>query len=760
MQEFTFELNSSLIYSTSALELFQKGGFHLDAAKEHHKRAILYGYLQRPDLQATELRKAKQILTHLHDCSYTEDDKAASILIELAFARNQVLSSFRTLRLGDTSMAMALADTAWLLLDEAVEKAEILEPVPASIIALQANFDKSLMGIQLPLEYGRHNEIMDAFDFSISLLDGQLLQLVQKVNKAHFLSRKTEDCSSFQDSLYNQAVESIDGIDPESASITDLRIRNGLSKYLSALECSCAEIDDDASLAANALQRAEQTMTDYETFLGRIDTEPSQEALLGDWHGNYLDAVDIVMRSNRILKNDEYANVALSLSNRSKSVALSSALRNRSRMELYDQKYLEIYQLLNELKSNRDQAINQNKVAEAKDAQDQISYLYTNLIPLKDSTSRQLFRDIAYGYNFTNNDVQNDLPNYQTAAIDIFYGRGEIVIHTITKTSQRQFTSTVDISFINAWRAIKNHDATGNDAAKNAYKIYQKILEPAIQWIRQQGGINQLIIARDKMFTDFAFDYFPTDEPKEYDWSGSRLLIDEFAITYVYSLPVYTNANSLMANRSRSRKEWVGFTALQGFETAIRRVEALPALYSRVTEISNRYFTSNHFYKNCTKDIFLDEVEQAKFITVCTHGYENSGPTEGYFMQMHPSLSYPSGEIRNEDIYPLNLSADLSLLINCHSAEGEIFTAEGEKSLARAFMFAGSLSVIAGNDLLKDNMVSYLLSKFHKYWIDEGLSSANALRLAKLDARSAFPGTPPERWGSLLHYGLLDIYYD
>jgi CHAT domain-containing protein len=88
------------------------------------------------------------------------------------------------------------------------------------------------------------------------------------------------------------------------------------------------------------------------------------------------------------------------------------------------------------------------------------------------------------------------------------------------------------------------------------------------------------------------------------------------------------------------------------------------------------------------------------------------------------------GQLTTDEIYGLDLDADLVVLSACRSGGG-VITGDGIASLARAFFYAGSPSVIVSVWDVADQPTSRLLPAFYRHWL-KGADKATALREAQL----------------------------
>jgi CHAT domain-containing protein len=88
------------------------------------------------------------------------------------------------------------------------------------------------------------------------------------------------------------------------------------------------------------------------------------------------------------------------------------------------------------------------------------------------------------------------------------------------------------------------------------------------------------------------------------------------------------------------------------------------------------------------------------------------------------------GLLSAEEIYGLDLDADLVVLSACRSAGGRV-TGDGIATFARAFIYAGTPSLVASLWDVADEPTNRLLPDFYRSWL-AGASKARALRAAQL----------------------------
>jgi CHAT domain-containing protein len=136
-----------------------------------------------------------------------------------------------------------------------------------------------------------------------------------------------------------------------------------------------------------------------------------------------------------------------------------------------------------------------------------------------------------------------------------------------------------------------------------------------------------------------------------------------------------------------------------------------------------------------TKDYVLNGgVKGHRIVHFATHGLLNSEHPElsGLVLsQLDEHGNARNGFLRVNDIYNLDLSADLIVLSACRTGFGKDVRGEGIVGLPSAFMYAGAKSTVASLWKVDDEATAELMGYFYSAIFNEGLPPAAALRKAK-----------------------------
>ena len=111
------------------------------------------------------------------------------------------------------------------------------------------------------------------------------------------------------------------------------------------------------------------------------------------------------------------------------------------------------------------------------------------------------------------------------------------------------------------------------------------------------------------------------------------------------------------------------------------------------------------------------------------------------------------GYLRLQDIYNLNLPADLVVLSACQTGVGREVRGEGLIALTRGFMYAGAARVVASLWKVDDVATAELMAEFYKQMFRDGLTPAAALRAAQIKLSHQPRWRSPYYWAGFVLQG-------
>jgi CHAT domain-containing protein/tetratricopeptide (TPR) repeat protein len=150
------------------------------------------------------------------------------------------------------------------------------------------------------------------------------------------------------------------------------------------------------------------------------------------------------------------------------------------------------------------------------------------------------------------------------------------------------------------------------------------------------------------------------------------------------------------------------------------------------------------------------QLSQYRIVHFATHGILNSLHPElsGVVLSLFDEKGKPqNGFLRLQDIFNLNLPAELVVLSACETGLGQEVKGEGLVGLTRGFMYAGTPRVMVSLWSVDDAGTSELMSRFYKKMLQENLKPVAALRAAQIEMWQDTRWKAPYYWAAFTLQG-------
>lgn len=314
-----------------------------------------------------------------------------------------------------------------------------------------------------------------------------------------------------------------------------------------------------------------------------------------------------------------------------------------------------------------------------------------------------------------------------------YIGKGEF------KSGQQELYEPTISGGIDGFRyALTQYEEQEVDPAYAAigYFLYQALIEPIEQKVKLA---KRLRIIPDGIINYLPFDALPTQKIEEEalkNYSQYPYLHHNYQISYNYSAALWQEMNRL-EHRARNQQLLAFapvFQSRQGLSLGNTKVN-LPPLLRNVQSTENilQQFKGKFYAKSkARKAQFLKKAENYAFLHLATHAQlndENANYSFISFAQTQDSIQKEELLFLNE-LYSLNLNADMVVLSACETGVGELKKGEGIISLARAFAYAGAKSMVTSLWQVSDQKTGDLMTFFYEN-LSQELPKDEALHQAK-----------------------------
>ncbi|MEX2234074.1 MAG: CHAT domain-containing tetratricopeptide repeat protein [Cyclobacteriaceae bacterium] len=365
---------------------------------------------------------------------------------------------------------------------------------------------------------------------------------------------------------------------------------------------------------------------------------------------------------------------------------------------------------------------------EAEARQDDVSKHRQVLNDLKKAHA-QLFSEIKNSYPHYYNlrianqpitipEVQSNLLNPHQALIEYFVGDTSLYMVYISANTSQIYTASTDSLHhqVTDIRGLitKANKNLNKEVIRKASVLYRKLVAP---WISQlDARVTSLVIIPHGVLSYLPFEILGAEEEKD-------MLLNRFSISYAPSA-------SLLWQQKQMN---VSGKAFAGFNADYSQQEMLPPLSGALQEvqsIQDIFGTNSKIFINATADVFRKEAPWYKVLHLALHSYINDEkPLFSRLVFTTPSTSV-KGEVTANDLYGMELNAEMAVLSACESGIGPLHRGEGMMSLSRAFMYAGVPSTVISLWKVPDQATSLLMTKFYTF-LKLGQSKDLALSNAK-----------------------------
>mgnify|MGYP003671168813 CR=1 FL=1 len=375
--------------------------------------------------------------------------------------------------------------------------------------------------------------------------------------------------------------------------------------------------------------------------------------------------------------------------------------------------------------------------------------------------------EFKYRYDYPAvSDLQNWARESNSTVVEYFYGSKYVFGLGVNQDSLKLFKILKDSTLESNLSKYNNSLKFGfnfstqkldyDNFISSSFFLYQKLLNPII---KNSDSIQNLIIIPDGYLSSIPFDalLFEDLNSEKVDYKSLPYIHNEYLISYHFNSSMGINSSKELNRTARnlvafsfSSDDVKNLSAEQILTTnqiggSSKEINAISSLVSNVDLFSGLNATEANFVKNAPNyDV----------IHLAIHGEADLDNA------MDSKLMFPAGgEGQDGSLYPfelynLSLKAKLVVLSACESGIGKMFSGEGIFSMARAFAFAGSPSIVMSLWKVNDNATASLMESFYTA-LSNSENVDNALRIAKsnylkdADELNAHPAN----WAALVPIG-------
>ncbi len=516
-----------------------------------------------------------------------------------------------------------------------------------------------------------------------------------------------------------------------------------------------------------AKKQIEQALAMTEDLRNKVTSQDLRQSYFSTVQDYYEFYIDLLMELHQQSPTQKFDQLALEASERA---------RARSLLELLGEAKTEIRQgidpalgneeknlreNLNRLKVGRLKVLGDSKNAEqlaSLDAQiNQANQDYQRLLEKIRSQSPR-YAALTQPKLLSLSDIQSQLLDEDTLILEYYLGKERSYLWLIGKNEIKSYflpkKAEIEREVRRFHLALANdHRATSGQIQRSATSLSQSLL----QAIAPQLGKKRLVIIADGALQYFPFAALPTpgsDAPLMVNHEIVYLpSVSTLAILRQQSLqrakpsktiaifadPVFNQRDDRVKSAKTSpevvaqarplaraaQNLGIQWERLPGTREEAESIKAFVPASERTIALG---FGANH------AQVLQSDLTQYRFIHFATHGVANTEQPElsAIVMSLMDERGNPvDGFLRLQEVYNLNLSADLVVLSACQTGLGQVIRGEGLIGLTRGFMYAGSPRVVTSLWNVDDAGTAALMSYFYEGMLKDNLAPAAALRQAQ-----------------------------
>lgn len=305
--------------------------------------------------------------------------------------------------------------------------------------------------------------------------------------------------------------------------------------------------------------------------------------------------------------------------------------------------------------------------------------------------------------------------------------------------------------------------SSADTAVFNAlYRLHKQLWAPLAPYIRN----TKVMVIPDGILFNLSFETLTPQKIDRLDQLAGGCLLSKYSFAYHYSLTLVASGSKPQAMQNRFVAFAPGFldeqkknylaTVKDSFLLDRAYMTLLPQPFTvSFASRANKLFNGHAYLNNSsTATAFRNHAGEHQIIHIGTHAESNNLSPQ--FSRLIFSKEDPAAQnaVYLHEIYNCNLRSELAVLTACESGKPGYQDGEGMISLAHAFNYAGSQSMVTGLWKIDEKASTMLIESFYNNLL-QGMDKAEALRQAKLHYLKTAQGRmlAPQYWGGLVLMG-------
>lgn len=298
------------------------------------------------------------------------------------------------------------------------------------------------------------------------------------------------------------------------------------------------------------------------------------------------------------------------------------------------------------------------------------------------------------------------------------------------------------------------------------YELYRALWFPLEESVKTK----KIVIIPDRDLFNLSFETLTPKPIKSFREFETNSLLATYDISYNFSLLLYKDKRKVVEYPEEYIAFAPGFTSQMkndyklGIKDSVdldkTYLTLLPQPFSEdLVKQYAKVFQGDYFInENASKDLFINRAREHKIIHIGTHAESNNISPELsrliFAKKKNEKEKYGENSLYSYEIYNIDLSSNLAILTACETGKPTYQSGEGMISLAHAFNYAGSESILTSLWEIDEESSAKIVQLFYDN-LAAGMAKDAALRKAKIEYISTAQGrtASPQYWAGLVLIG-------
>ncbi|MEM6800243.1 MAG: CHAT domain-containing protein, partial [Bacteroidota bacterium] len=323
------------------------------------------------------------------------------------------------------------------------------------------------------------------------------------------------------------------------------------------------------------------------------------------------------------------------------------------------------------------------------------------------------------------NKIQASLPA-NTLLLEYFAGDSALYIFSLDKSGLKVKTiEEVDALYAKIKSLRQSLDGEAEEEMSEdkfkqiAFSLYEELLGEGVE------KYESILIIPDDEIGNLSFDLLLTEQGESTSYKELPYLFKSHRLQYAYSAQLLFY-DPLKRQDKEADRLWAGFAP--EFESGKKLV-----FNKQEVEKIREIIGGDVFVEDAAnREDFLSHISLYKILHLATHASANMDNPQFSKIEFSYRDSLNDGILYSHELMNQRLKAEMVVLSACETGQGSIAKGEGIMSLAWAFRYAGTPSILMSLWKAESSVSERIMLSFYKN-LKAGKSKSRALQLAKLE---------------------------